>query len=227
MDDDLAAWAVRVPATYEYITKASPSNPNTYEDYYHIYPNFWTASSWNNYRSIRILLNEILLIHLNRVATLPSGPMEDFSAQREQAHLLLEQLCSELCASVPYFLGTVSIPSSQPASTRRSLGGFQIMWPLFVCGSMTWTERPLRNWIIGQLESIGYTMGIQQAIPLAELMKRNGNLLEWSRGGDETNWDHCIKAEHDALLGYTKEGLPVGRGLGLVWNASPTWLCGD
>jgi hypothetical protein len=196
LDADLAGWVTTLPVTWTWACQDSPADPNTYEGYYHIYPNFWTATMWNNYRAVRILVNELLLIHLNRISSpCPYGYMADLPGHHAQARAVLLQLTSDICASTPYYLGNVSTPYCKAGSNPRSLGGFQVMWPLFVCGSMTWASRPLRDWVIRQLNTIGYAMGVQQALPLADLLKRDGNLLEWSRGENDNSWENCLVPE--------------------------------
>ena len=132
----------------------------------------------------------------------PSNPIDEHYAVQYQASTnTLYQLQSDIIASVPQHLGyppTESTPggilghnfpwthfnsrtatplnSSKSKSAGlpmvRNLGGYTLPWALYVAGDVDIATEPVQEWIIGTLQSIGQSMGIQQAIVLAEILKR-------------------------------------------------------
>jgi hypothetical protein len=64
IDAKFEAWACScLPQyTYDIISMSEPSE-EVFTDHYHRYRSLWTATVWNNYRCIRVLVNELLLVH--------------------------------------------------------------------------------------------------------------------------------------------------------------------
>jgi hypothetical protein len=61
----------------------------------------------------------------------------------------------------------------------RASGGYFLLWPLYLVGCMDITTDPVRRWVIRILETIGRSMGIQQALVLATLMERQEEIMVW------------------------------------------------
>ena len=57
---------------------------------------------------------------------------------------------------------------------RRPLGGYHLMWPLFVASGVITVSRHQRSWIRGRLVYIGARFGVQQADALGTLHERLG-----------------------------------------------------
>src|ERR1700726_3460350 len=62
-DADLEAWRAALKPSWSYATVNAGNTPSgTYfRGKYHIYDNPWTAQVWNNWRTLRILINRIIL----------------------------------------------------------------------------------------------------------------------------------------------------------------------
>lgn len=97
IDDDLETFQAGVHGIWRYSTMNVVDAPTgTYfEGKRHVYPNLWIAEVYNNWRVLRILINQIILQSELRVG------MSDL-AQRSLE--LVQRFCAELCISVPTFV---------------------------------------------------------------------------------------------------------------------------
>ncbi|MCJ1283118.1 hypothetical protein MMC26_002445 [Xylographa opegraphella] len=182
IDAELADWAMRCPEQYVYNTVTIQSrSESVFSDLYHTYDNIWTAWTWNSYRSIRILLNELLLEQLAHLSQHPSDYLEpdnEYSSLPYETHILcckslLVQLTQDVCASVPFYFGyhnhQAGLESTQvpPAAA----GGNLLLWPLYTAACTNVVSDMMRSWVIGRLKKIAEVMGIRQATALAHLLR--------------------------------------------------------
>ena len=61
----------------------------------------------------------------------------------------------------------------------RASGGYFLLWPLFLVGCMDITTDPIRRWVIKNLECVGRSMGIRQALVLATVVDRREEIKVW------------------------------------------------
>ena len=181
IDAELADWATCCPVQYVYNTVTVQSrSESVFSDYYHTYDSIWTAWTWNSYRSIRILLNEMLLQQLAHLSQLPSKCQEsygEYSTLPYETQILcckslLVQLTQDICASVPFYLGYHN-PQVGLESTRvpqAAAGGNLLLWPLYTAACTDVVSDMMRSWVIGRLHAIAEDMGIRQATALAHLL---------------------------------------------------------
>ncbi|MCJ1403600.1 hypothetical protein MMC11_006823 [Xylographa trunciseda] len=181
IDAELADWAVRCPAQYIYNTVTMQSrSESVFSDYYHTYDTIWTAYTWNSYRSIRILLNEMLLEQLRHLTQYPLDylePYDEYSLLPYETQILcckslLVQLTQDICASVPFYLGYHN-QEDGPESMQVppvAAGGNLLLWPLYTAACTNVVSDMMRLWVIGRLEKIAEVMGIRQATALAHLL---------------------------------------------------------
>lgn len=136
-------------------------------------------------------------------STLSSSAYEQYTAQYQASTDTLRQLQSDIIASVPQHLGyapgsstyggasghyfpwsnfnshvvtSIKSPKSHSVGppTIRAFGGYTLPWALYVAGAVDVATEPIQEWIIETLQTIGRSMGIQQAVVLADrLSKRN------------------------------------------------------
>ena len=191
VDGDLAAWVRQIKVDWAYTAvKEMDKSEDTFEGQYHIYASFVNSSMWNNYRTIRILVNECLLYCLKRLPATSSFDEDERNRLRLRSRTILDQMASDICASVPYLfdIGDVSNSRSPLAPARRSAGGFSLLWPLYTAASMEGARRTMSFWIIRQLEKIGHGLGIQQALALARVLRtafENPSVLLAKKNGME------------------------------------------
>ncbi|PTB45247.1 hypothetical protein M441DRAFT_64920 [Trichoderma asperellum CBS 433.97] len=136
---------------------------------YDEYPDFWVASTWNNYRMVRILIHESILM-----TTMKYGTDEEKSGLKHSAKVLAE-MTNGVCSSVPYIMGDrcrrhysrASFETLRPDLRRAKPGGYTLLWPLFLAGSLSTTPKDQRDWIALVLREMGLRMGMQLAISMA------------------------------------------------------------
>ena len=131
---------------------------------------------------------------------------EHYTTQYQASTNILYQLQSDIIASVPQHLGysaSKSLSSGIPAHTFpwshfntravnpfhsldspsagppmiRVFGGYSLPWALYVAGAVDIATEPVRQWVIGTLKGIGRSMGIQQAMVLADKLTEKSNGL--------------------------------------------------
>lgn len=199
IDAELVSLMISVPPLWRYATlnvpmlNGKPTTQAFWGDTYHIYHSISASSVWNNYRSARIIIQELIIDTIHDLETLENDSIG--SPQRNhlmnQARQTVLQLVEDICASVPYNLGMeiedlghlkVSAPGATIAhgiDMRATLSSFQIsgaggltiMWPLLVAANSGVTCSDLRKWITNCLDKIGHSMGINQALAMSRLIQ--------------------------------------------------------
>jgi hypothetical protein len=84
----------------------------------------------------------------------------------------------DILLSVPYSMSLqfssteeVGINSHTPAGAGGGyLGGYSILWPLYVAASVSAPGSRHRDWAIDRLEYIGHRMGIGQSLLMARVV---------------------------------------------------------
>lgn len=147
MDGDLEDWTADLDTNWSYTTVKPSDHPSIsyFDGKRHLYGSHWTAQMWNNWRTLRILVNKIILQY-------KPGPT---GADLEAASLdLIHQLSNEICISSPDFL------DSPRAAT--------LIWPLSVVAKEDLNPLRERTWALEQLRHINSYMGLRQAGFLAD-----------------------------------------------------------
>jgi hypothetical protein len=189
IDYDLENWMLTLPPSWTFVTHTSLHDENVYADKFATYPSFSIAAAWNDYRTLRCIVNDILLTHFDAIAS--GWPVCDNShlfEQRQKAVNTIKSCCTDICLSAPFFLGRLG----HPCCPKSGAGDLQMMWALFVCACMHCISKEQRMWAVKQLESIGHHMGIHQALPLAELMKSKIHLVRSPGKGGNPEWESAI-----------------------------------
>ncbi|KAF7596132.1 hypothetical protein BBP40_003394 [Aspergillus hancockii] len=158
LDDCLLKWKQSLPSRWTYQTIRGPPPPTSntkccYPEVYHIYPDLWACNIWNFYRSARILLNQLACSSIDVAQAIRTYQTTD----------IVEQLAADIAASVLYALETVG--------SDHYLGGFIIVWPLYLATNVSVPGSALREWGINKLEEIGHQMGIGQGQYMARTLR--------------------------------------------------------
>jgi hypothetical protein len=183
LDTQLLEWVANHHVQNLYSTVIiSEASPDIFTDHWHLYRNIHVASIWNHYRSIRILVNQVivsLLSHNTEDSEHPwvtSGLFStSYSNQREASKRVVVQLSHDICSSVQFFLMHAQENSSidwrssyQPRSTAV---GKLLLWPLHVAGQNDFVSDIMRMWIVGRLEKLAAVIGIRKAAILGRMLK--------------------------------------------------------
>lgn len=177
VDRQLEDWCARLPDSWRYKSYRSLGSEadsiGSFKLQYDEYPGFWVASTWNNYRMIRILIHES---KLNAMIKYGSG--KDKKELQHSAKILTE-LANGICYSVAYILGdrpnglySKGAYQAERPEMQPKPGGFLLLWPLFLAGSLSTTSKDQRSWIARALRDIGLRMGMQLAVSMATRLEQ-------------------------------------------------------
>lgn len=192
---ELSAWVNSLPSTWAYTTnhvsqgnhkvKADWNGLYPYNGRYHVYGDLWMCNAWNNYRAARILVNEIILTRLRLMHSKSTAVSlsSEFEVQCTNIRSTLRQLAADVCYSVPYACGNVSgadhIDVDDISIPKPSIGGFIILWPLFLAASVDGWDRMVGEWCLECFRWIGRTLGIGLALAMIEIIRMNTAIVRW------------------------------------------------
>ena len=182
------------PASFIYETVTlDQRSEEVFSDHYHVYSSIWAATVWNHYRCVRILVNEVIIDQINHVLSHPEEfpssckNMPFYESQLLASKSMLQHLCHDICASVPFYLGysvNPSVRASRPPP--KAISGNLLLWPLYSAVVTEMVSDVMRDWVVGRLRIIADVMGIRQAAPLAYTLRLRQDVLEWEPGsGDQ------------------------------------------
>lgn len=151
---------------------------------YHEYNSLGAAKMWNNYRSARIVIME-LIIDIVKERDLLADAQYAFLAN--QCRQTLKQLVEDICASVPFYFGwCLSADEKANGGGRWMEGtgnnGLALMWPILVAGNSGIASEEQQEWIAVCLDKIGHSMGINQAFSMARLLRERKRSRSWLTG---------------------------------------------
>lgn len=199
LDVEMEAWASRVPPDCRYETFILPVESHNrmgsifgiYGGKYHRYKNLFSCAVWNNWRTARMIIHEIILanceLHIDadhniRSSSQPFG----YSNLATRTRGLLTSMIEDLCASVPYHFGISETLLPTHSVNINGIGiaaGHILFWPLFEAADCEVATPELKNWAIMCLEKVGHGMGISQALAMAELLRQGMGSRTWIKSG--------------------------------------------
>jgi hypothetical protein len=172
LDQKLLDWELSLPSNWfpQPAFDLSPANLAKFDAYdtaMDIYPDVWIAGSYNTFRLLRILLQLLIGSLSPHVLSfwppaLPIGPLSYLPTT--------QRLVDEVCASVPFFLGTkhadanpesIEYPFANNVSlshdyreTALRLGAWFLFAPLSTCANQPLISPRQKDWIEMQLERL-------------------------------------------------------------------------
>ncbi|KAJ5089254.1 hypothetical protein N7532_007938 [Penicillium argentinense] len=197
IEAELTAWLAALPPGFTYETRTkSPYDflfqercrgIDSFDEQYHVYPNFWACNTWDQYRCARIIVSELILSRMWKI-TEASGhpPSDEFRVHCKTLRSTIRRLAVDICRSVPYILGAHQKEMSPNCPPPESyLGGLMLLWPLFLAGVVEHPTSSLRRWVIGCLRMIGNAMGIDQALALMDIIALDPGMFHFAPSEDD------------------------------------------
>ena len=195
IDLEYQAWSESLPAlwrhrsfraaTYSSGDGVSPGRlPNAVLP--HVYQDIYVAFVSNNYRAARIHLHEIILRCTTLMACHSLAGSFDSGQTQEQSKAIIAEMISEICASTAFCLGDINSTGqlASPGCSRIPLGGYLMLWGLFVAYVSTAEGSGSRAWLRGKLAYISNSMGIRASMSLIERKRNNPWYLRWVVGDE-------------------------------------------
>ena len=196
LDKDLQVTDLNMPLAWQYISTIS----NTISDRMFgiridFYPQRNTCLAWNVLRVVRILLNEMLIIHH------PSLRREDPASSIQSFQGAVQELTNEICASVPQYTdcaaaarprllaldrlcarprlsGNGPQPTHHSHTPKHQADCYTLLFPLYVIGKVN-AVSGVRSWVIKELHYIGSHFYMRNAEMLAQLLEREVQTCPW------------------------------------------------
>ncbi|KAI9368015.1 hypothetical protein BJX61DRAFT_546933 [Aspergillus egyptiacus] len=179
LDLKLHRWSQALPPRWQCALRCATNqtgnilSKQSYSDYYYVYADIWACNTWSYYRNARIMLN--LLIRDRLLPYLAIHHYPDWKPLMDEAKENIERQSMDILLSVPFAFATQYSSAVQAGQGLRRaggcLGGYYILWPLYVAASVQTPGSPLREWAVGQLLVLGYSMGIGQALLMAKVLR--------------------------------------------------------
>jgi hypothetical protein len=222
IDQDFVRWTTQTTPEFQY-TKITLSEPHyeVFSDYYYIYKDIFLGTVWNNWRCMRIMLHEMLVTHLLQLCEHLANSTENhskelFTSYRNQITIsrsIIDDMALGICASTPFFFNfhKQDLHDIRVRPPAQSLGGSQLMWPLYTAGVAGRVSKEMRCWIAGRLRCIADMMGIRHAAALAFAVEQSKEICIWEEGllnymtqmeeesgkseveDEDEEWDDCTR----------------------------------
>lgn len=171
LDDEYKQFGEQLPLNWRY-HKSTLERPEelVYGDTGHWYPGHRALQLWNSHRMTRILLNEAVHALSNEVPT-------DCKAQsRRQAIDNIEEMATEICASISYFVGCSNLELYRSEATftfiaptlvtSRALAA-SLLWPLSAVRGASLASTDVRAYSVKSLRYLGTVSRAPQAAEIA------------------------------------------------------------
>ncbi|KAK9234157.1 hypothetical protein V1525DRAFT_350715 [Lipomyces kononenkoae] len=169
LENELENWAKCLPASWAF--KKVPCRRKIEDvgigDIEHVYTNRFIANIWSWYRTVRILVNDLLI----RLLMMRESVPEDYNAILDNSLVKVRQLAAEIYYSAPYFL---EFFRTRTDITRVHVhGAFTLLWPLEVVGSTGGLSEAVYSWVVSTLRHIGQCLGINMALEAVNQIARD------------------------------------------------------
>lgn len=158
IDRELTAWSASLPTYATIDVPVGVSDDEFFQGKRHVYNNLVIAQAWNNWRTMRIVANQMIV--QSEACSGASG----VSHASPSPLAIIREMSDEICTSAPSFAG---VP--------RVVG---IIWPLSVVARESSNTLTQRKWAVEQLRSINTSMGLRQAGLLAETISREFSITQ-------------------------------------------------
>jgi hypothetical protein len=148
------------------------------------YRDLWTARIWNNFRWARILVNELIVVHMAQLGS--TCPVADEDTQRKRSLETISKMATDICSSVYSQFYKHAIAEARLNRVPPMSGCFLLLFPLSVAASALGVPEEVHNFTIRMLENLGNTLGIKQAltmVPLTKAQRARWENEEVSRAG--------------------------------------------
>ncbi|KAK1731956.1 uncharacterized protein BDZ83DRAFT_597303 [Colletotrichum acutatum] len=175
IDSDLNAWASRSSQSdrkFHEVEADASGKEESFNGRRHVYNSVWGAQVWNNWRSLSIVTNRIILNYLDK-QSFESDALKDI--MRFHSISVIQSLSADICISTPSLFGSPrqyqsQLPLIWTQELITTLGAPSMIWPLHIVSQEVLNVPNVRSWAVEQLVGINKSMGIKQAAVLANTM---------------------------------------------------------
>lgn len=207
LDDRFRTLCRDVRSTWQFkAVLVSEKSSHHWESHHHIYPCQEIGQVWNVLRVTRILLNELLLDISSNIKNMKS-PYATIDVQKHATEVIIDMI-SDICASVPQFIGDPSVDSQQslswpvtthslePGASKKQqrlplaapmitsnptnyLPCYRLLFPLYVATQSQYAPEGLKPWVIHQLFFMADHHGIENAARIMDILESGEKRDPW------------------------------------------------
>ena len=98
IDADLEGWTPSISRSWAYATVPAPAG-TYFQGKRHVYDDPWAAQVWNSWRTLRILVNRLIIEY-------SSGTEEPAGNIKHPAFQLIRRLSTDICISTADYIGS-------------------------------------------------------------------------------------------------------------------------
>lgn len=206
-DDEILAKAVYLDAGFAELSRNVESgwqyrvvtvegrSSHHFENYHHEYPAEHIAQMWNVLRLTRILLNQVIHEYSARKMAAQAEDRELLLSPQEKSASTIRSLGSDICASVPQFIGDVADPPfskipatksfasrlqrSRLADATQHLPCYRLIYPLYIAALSRLSLPSLTQYAIEQLRFMAEYHAIENAAKVADILESGEKREPW------------------------------------------------
>ena len=181
LDSEFSSLARKLPPSWIYRRiPLMKHSSRVLDEYYDVYPDYFTAQTCNVIRIIRILLNDLIRSrYLDAISA--SDNRDRYSLDVQFATHVIDTLAREICATGPQFTGVNDVPSKHNHSSPvRRIHCYTLLFPFYVAGFYASSGSQIREWVIQQLRHISTDSGMRNAAAVAEMLNIQNSISPWS-----------------------------------------------
>lgn len=184
---ELRDWEATLPETWAYAVQKSDTHHRTFYGEYHVYKDGWVSRVFNHYRWTRLLFNEMIVCKISSL----SQPTPGDIAQRQRSLETISSMAIGICtgAASHEAISQRGVTADNPSHLPPLNGIFMMLFPLAVAGGAAGVPDHVHNWVVGTLEQIGCTMGIQRAFEMIPQLKKSH--AKWKE--DQKRWQEQME----------------------------------
>ncbi|KAI0198625.1 hypothetical protein F4808DRAFT_451875 [Astrocystis sublimbata] len=184
VDQEVAAWQQSLPEEFHYKTVAwedsvlsgDCADAEVFPGRVDVYTDVWTASAANSSRTLRLILQAIIV----RCTAWACAPV-DYRTTPEYATAagVCRDAITDIIAAVPYFLGwhlrrkevktTLGNFACGQEDSPKGLAGYLLTWHLTIVVSQDYATIAQREWVKGRLRKIGNELGVKYALAMCQV----------------------------------------------------------
>ncbi|EXJ85940.1 hypothetical protein A1O1_06309 [Capronia coronata CBS 617.96] len=180
LDDKFRVLAERLPPSWiRHSVPGSKQSDRVFEQYYDVYPDYFTAQTRNVIRMMRILLHDTIRSAYTELATSDDYPCLDQHIRSSVE--MIDSLAQEICAPGPQFTAVENVRDKiDDFSSVRKMHYYTLLFPFYVAGLFASPESGITEWVVSRLRSMASTSGIKNARLVADILTASEKPAPWT-----------------------------------------------
>jgi hypothetical protein len=180
-DEVIKSWPCELSLDSDGSSQIDSKHVETLPQHRHNQCDLWVSNMWSSYRCCQLFIHGMML---ECIESWPASEKHRWSMNRSHSLRMIQEMVDGICVSALFHLGhkesqglsnisDQSLPSvpcgDEFDQSSKALGGYLIMWHLFLAASMQCIPDQQRKWIREQLMYIGNGLGIKHATVLSSV----------------------------------------------------------